>query len=685
VKYLIFLTLALAGSQHLLAEEPFEYADEDRMEHVLVSVPIHKKAAETALPVTVLSSEELRRAAASSIGETLAGQPGLANASFGPAVGQPVIRGQQGPRVQVLQNGTSSADVSGLSPDHAVSVEALLADSIEVLRGPATLLYGGGAIGGVVNVIDNRIPTKRLDDLSGGIEYRYDDAPGLKSGVMRLEGGVDNFAFHLDGLYRDYDDMDIPGEAIDLADPAGDIENTDGYIANTDGDSHSLTLGSSYHFGDRGFFGLAVNHMESEYGIPPGAHEHEEEEPGQAEEEEFVRIDLDQTRYDAALHLHQPFNGFEVLRGFLTYTDYQHKELEGSEVGTRFERNSWESRLELVHAPLGDWHGVLGLQWRADEFEATGEEAYVPRTDSTDIGLFLLEDFHRGNWTYEGGLRLDWNERDPDSSFASSEDFSSFSISGSTIWDFADQWSAGLALARAERAPVTQELYSNVEARDINELVTHAATGVIEVGNTDLDKETSINADLTLAWDGSSHHAELTLFYNHFQDYIYLANSGLQALETDILFYDQQDTDFYGLEFDSEFMLASLAGGQILLHLFGDTISGELDDGDDVPRLPPYRLGAGLSWDMGQLKLWLEALQAADQDNPGEFETKTDGYTRWDAGVDYQLSLGGTRTLDLFVKLKNIGDEEIRLSTSFLRDVAPEAGRSVEAAIRLSF
>ncbi|MGB1141307.1 MAG: TonB-dependent receptor plug domain-containing protein, partial [Halioglobus sp.] len=238
-------------------------AQDTPLEHVLVSVPIHKKQAETALPITVLTGDELRRQAATSIGETLGNLPGLANSSFGPGVGRPVIRGQQGPRAITLQNGTLSADVSSLSPDHAVAVEPLLADSIEVLRGPSTLLYGGGAIGGVVNVVDGRIPRTAIDGVDGAIEYRYDDASDMDSGVFRLDAGNGTMAFHLSGTTRETDDLDIPGKAIDesaveaqeeLLDGHGEeeheeeeIENTDGFIANTDSDTDVLTGGFSFH------------------------------------------------------------------------------------------------------------------------------------------------------------------------------------------------------------------------------------------------------------------------------------------------------------------------------------------------------------------------------------------------------------------------------------------------------
>ncbi|MEH6549454.1 MAG: TonB-dependent receptor [Pseudomonadales bacterium] len=700
MKRIVLLATVVAATS-AAAEQPL-------MEHVLVSVPLHKTQAETALPVTVLSGDKLRRQAATTIGETLGSKPGLANASFGPGVGRPVIRGQQGSRALTLQNGTLSADASSLSPDHSVTVEALLAESIEVLRGPSTLLYGGGAIGGVVNVIDNRIPRAPVNGVSGGIEYRYDEASAMDNGVFLLEGGNDSFVFHLSGSRRETDDLAIPGKAIDEAaveeqeelleggheegeEHEEEFENTDGFIANTDSDAESLTGGVSYHLGERGFLGLAVSHMETEYGIPPGAHghheeeEHEEEGEGE-EEEEFVRIDMEQTRYDALLHLHEPASRIEVLRGFLTYTDYEHTELEGVEVGTRFDRQTWETRLELVHEPfLGGVHGVFGLQWREDEFVAVGEEAYVPKTDSSELGLFLVEDFHRGDWSYEVGFRTDWVERDPDAQSTGSQDFSSFGLSGSALWNVTTAWQMGLSLSKSERAPSTEELFSNVDALDPEDLIVHAATGAIEVGDPDLGEEASLNGDLTFTWQGEVSWAQLAFFYNSFEDYIFLFNSGQAVDETPVYLYQQDDAKFYGIEFESEFQLMRLGPGDLMLQLSGDMISGEFDNNGYVPRLPPSRVGGGVDWSGDNYGAWVRVLHAADQDNPGDFETETDGYTRWDAGADYRWQLRGNTELLAFIKLKNIGDEEIRLSTSFLRNYAPEAGRSVEAGLRLTF
>ncbi|MFT7176633.1 MAG: iron complex outermembrane receptor protein [Halioglobus sp.] len=695
----ILLATLVGAASHAMAQNSTE-----RLEHVLVSVPIHKKTSETALPVTVLSGEALRRAVASNIGETLNGMPGIASASFGPGVGRPVIRGQQGARAITLNNGIAAADVSSLSPDHAVSVEPMLAESIEVLRGPATLLYGGGAIGGVINVIDNRIPRASIEGVQGSVEYRNDSATSMDTATVKLEAGTGDFAFHFSGTTRDFDNQDIPGLAIDEValeeqeellggehdeeHEEEEVENSNGFIANTDGDSDTYTVGASYQLGERGFVGLSYNSFETVYGIPPGSHGHEEEEEHEGEEEheeeeEIIRIDLKQDRYDAQLHYHDLAPGLiDVARAFLTYTDYEHVELEGSEVGTLFERETWEGRLELVRET--EDHSVLGLQWRSDEFAAIGEEAYVPKTDSLEWGVFYVQDFHADDWQFEAGARADWVERDPDAMLADKEDFTSISLSGAAIYTFNPAWSLGLAVSRSERAPAAEELFSNVDNSG-ESLVTHAATGIIEIGDPGLDKESAVNADVSLKWQAAQSWAELTVFYNRFDDYIFLLNSGTDADETPVYAYEQDDADFFGVEFQSSFHLADIAEGGLALEVFGDFISAEFDNAGDIPRLPPHRIGAKLAWTGSALGAYVRVVDAGDQDNPGDFETETAGYTRWDAGVDYSVTLANDVELLAFLKLKNISDEEIRLSTSFLRNFAPQAGESVEAGIRLTF
>lgn len=700
-----FMPLALAVASANVAAQSLP------IEHVLVSAPLQKQEAETALPVTVLTGDDLRRAARASIGDTLGDIPGLANASFGPGVGQPVIRGQQGPRVTVLQNGTSSADASAVSADHAVAVETLLADSIEVLRGPATMLYGAGAIGGVVNVIDSRIPRQRIDGVEGGAEMRHDSASDMDTGVLRLDAGSGNFAFHVDALHRDWNNLNIPGLAArehedDHAEQEEEdhaeeeLETTDGYIDNTGGRTRALTLGSSYHF-DRGLVGFAVSRLENDYGIPAGAHGHHDEEHGEEhdedhedgpggdrgsdEEEGGIRLDVEQTRYDLAFELVEPLPGFESLRSTVTYTDYEHAEIEGDgEVGTRYSNETWETRIELVHAEVAGFRGALGLQARVGEFSALGEEAFIPVTDSRDLGLFLIEDWRTDNWIFEAGLRLDRDERDPEAASTGTQDFTSLSVSGSAIWNAGEDWQLRLYLARSERAPSIEELFSNVDGSGPEDWIEHAATAAIELGDPDLDTEVSRNIDLSLHWHNGNKDLEVTFYYNDFADYITLMNTGLEVDELPVLAYVQEDAEFYGVEVNGQFGLGNFAGGEFRLGVFADVTRGKLDSGDFVPRLPPRRMGGRLSWGNDALELWTRVVDVSSQDRAGVNEEPTNGYTRWDLGADYRLPLSASE-LTLFIAARNLADEDIRLSTSFLRDVAPEAGRSFEAGLRYLF
>jgi iron complex outermembrane receptor protein len=669
-----------------------------KMEHVLVSVPIHKKTADTALPVTVLTGENLRRELASSLGDTLANQAGLHNASFGPGVGQPVIRGQQGPRVSVLQNATNSADVSGLSADHAITIEPLLADSVEVLRGPSTLLYGGGAIGGVVNVLDSRIPTRAFEGVEGAAEVRHDTAADANTGVFRVDGGNGAMMFHLDGVLRDYSNLDIPG----FAEREPDMDDLDdaakGSIPNTNGKLATFTLGSAYHW-DRGFLGLAVNRLESEYGVPPGAHAHghddhdddhddHDDDDHEEEEEELVRLDIKQTRYDANLHLHEPLPGFETLRTFVTYTDYRHVEIEiedgEREPGTRFSRKTWEGRAELVHKPIGGFDGVIGLQAQDTKFKAEGAEAYVPPSESQSLGLFLVEDYHTGAWTFEAGARVDFDSRETEV-IRGSESFTSFSVSGSVLYELSPEWQLGLALMRSERAPVLEELYSNAGNEGSAEWVEHVATAAIELGDPTLDTETSRNVDVSLSWRRDRSYAQVSLFYNDFKDYIALVDTGIEVGETPVFAYRQDDAKFWGAEFDSEFVIANIGAGYLTFGVFADSVRSRLDDGSSIPRMPAQRVGGRLAYDTDDYTVWTRLTYSNDQQRPGINEDSTASWTRWDIGGDYRLTFNDRSTVDLFVRLKNITDEEIRLATSFLRDIAPEPGRAVEAGLRFRF
>lgn len=645
-----------------------------RIETVIVTAPLHKTTAETVLPVTVISDEELRARSASTIGETLNNSPGLANASFGPGVGQPVIRGQQGSRVQVLENSAASGDASGVSADHAVTVEPMLAESIEVLRGPSTLLYGGGAIGGVVNVIDNRIPKQLQDHTTGAIEYRHNSNDDADTSVLKLDGSAGSFGWHLDGVYRDWNDIEIPGQSFNRKYVSDLGSSSKGYVDNTGGRNSSVSAGGSWIF-DNGYLGASVNDMANYYGIP-----------AVAGGESGVHIDMRQKRYDVAGEWRELGRVIDALRWRLTYTDYEHKELEDTgEVGTKFTNQTWQNRLELVHQPVLGWHGVVGLQVKRSDFAALGEEGFIPESISKGVGLFVLEDYHLGDWIYELGLRYDRDSVDPDSDFLSDKSFNNLSASAGAIWKFRPNWSLGLSLSRSQRAPTVEELFSNA-GNPPDDLVVHGATQSIEVGDANLKQETSRNVDLTLSYKDDRLDGYLTFFHNQFHDYIFLANSGeLGTEDAPILFYEQQDARFNGVEFNLNAQLAQTRAGTFSADFYGDLVRGELDHSGDVPRMPPWRLGAKLMFDRDALNAYVGVLHAGAQTRPGELETSTDGYNRVDAGLSYSLTAVSARDTQLFLRGTNLTNQTIRASTSFLRNYSPEPGRSVEAGIRFSF
>lgn len=674
MKIAVVYALATASA----ASVPFAAAAaSEPLETVLVTAPLHKTAEQTALPVTVLNGEALQRQVSSSIGATLANSPGLANSSFGPGVGQPVIRGQHGPRVQVLENGMASADASGVSADHAVSVEPMLADSIEVLRGPSTLLYGGGAIGGVINVIDSRIP-KSLPDhpVTGALETRYDSVDRGSSTVARLDGGMKALAWHLDGSYHDYGDQQIPGNAFN-ADVLDTRFSSVGSVVNTRGRDHSGSAGASW-VGDGGYLGFSVSALSKTYGIPlnPDA---------MGLTVNGTHIDLRQTRYAIAGEHTDLAGPIETARWHLAYTDYQHREIEnGGGVGTTFTNDTWENRLELVHRPLGAVTGVVGLQLKHSDFAALGAQTFIPRSVDTGTGLFAIEDYTTGDITWELGLRYDRDGVDPGASVLGARRFNNASGSLSAMWALSPGLNLAVAASRSQRAPTTEELFSNA-LNPPGALVAHDATATIEVGNTHLRQETSRNLDVTLRFDTDVLAGYVTLFYNDFADYIALTNSGTFQGGIPIYDYTQRDARFSGAEFKATRTLAPTQLGTVELEIYGDAVRGHFADGGNVPRMPPVRLGTRLALVRGSLSAWVGLLHAWAQDRAGRHETPTDAYNRLDAGISYRFGLSSDRSALLFVYGHNLANATIRNSVSLLRDVAPEPARSIETGVQLSF
>lgn len=654
------------------------------LDNIVVSRPLSDSPANTALPVSILHGDELRMKAATSIGETLKNEPGITSQSFGPGVGQPVIRGQSGSRAQVLQNGLGSLDASSLSPDHANSTESLWAERIEVLKGPATLLYGSGAFGGIVNVLDNRIPDKLPENLiEGAIEQRYNTVNEGKSTAFKLEGGKDFLAWHLDGFYRDSINLKIPGNAISEkgTGEAQPINNSDGRLLNSNTRARSGSAGFSL-LGEQGFVGFSINHLDNNYGVPLDAQTDPDEELEQ------VRIKLRQNRYDMKMELNEPLPFADTVRVRLGYNDYQHTEIESGTPGTVFKNQGFESRLELLQKPWAVFdHGVLGLQTKNSEFSALGEEAIVPKSQIDSFGLFTVQDIHTDMMIYELGLRVEQQWITPEDRAQTSHTPVSFSVSA--LWQATQRDSLKLTFSRSQRAPDIQELLSNGP---------HLATGTFEIGNAGLVEETSNNLELGLHIDHDFVQADFDLYQNWVQDYVSQVNNGgffdldSETFLTNCLgnclpvFQTQQrNAEFQGFEAEVTIPMLVTDYGRLDSQLFGDYVRGRFSDGSDIPRMPPLRYGLQLAWTHPDWRATLRMTRGERQDHPGLNETETDGYWLLNLAANYRLSLGDSTALLMFAKANNLLDDEIRNATSFLRNIAPEAGRGVEFGMRFEF
>ncbi len=630
-------------------------------------------------PVDILTGEALDDRKQSTIGETLQAELGVQSSYFGPGAGRPIIRGLGGSRVRILENGISTLDASALSDDHAVSAEPLLIDSIEVLRGPATLLYGSAASAGAINIVDNRIP-KQQQDFSGAVEVRGNTVADEFAGVVRLDGGFGAFQFHLDGFYRDTNDYDIPGFALSdalLADlpPEELAEQESGTLANSAIETVGGTFGGSI-VGDWGYAGFAFKTFDTQYGIPAELEEEEEEEGEGGEEEGGVSIDLEQQRYEFNAGLFNPLPAIEQVEFKLANVNYEHQELEGDEVGTTFLIDSTETRLELKHAPIGRLNGAFGIQYSDEDLIAIGAEAFIPANNTESLGLFLVEELSLGDVKLSGGFR--W--QDDDISLANGLDvngitdrsFTAISISGGAIWQFAPDWQATFNWQRSERSPTSEALFADGP---------HIATQTFEIGDPTLNEETSNNFDLGIHKYIGNWHLRADVFYNNIDDFIFLADTPDVEDGLPVRIWSQQDAEFYGFEAEASYLFEQTPIGDLEWRVFTDMVQAEQDNGDAIPRLSPTRIGTGLDWHYGNLRANLNYYHVFARDDVASFETTTDSYNMLTANVAYKVYVGQSE-IEFFVQGVNLTDEVQRVHTSFLKDFAPQPGINFSGGIR---
>ncbi len=664
-------------------------------EIVVTAAGVARDPNELASATTSLSGEELALRLESSLGETLANEPGISSTFFGPGASRPVIRGLSGDRVRMLEGGLGTGDASGVSADHAVTADPGQAERIEVLRGPGTLLYGSSAIGGVVNVIDERIPTVRaIQGVSGSVDLRGGTVDDERKAAVNLNGGRGDWAWHVDAITRETDDYEVPGFARLEEDEHAEDEHEDehgeeeeenpfGFVPNTNIDSQGVRAGLTYFFDDRGYLGVSVTGFETEYGLPGGLGHGEEEEEEEGEEHEDgvpVRIDMQQQRFDLKAQVSAPFRGFQALKVRLGATDYEHLELEGDEEGTFFFNDSFEGRIELVQDPrqFGEGRtlsGSIGVQVFDRDLEAVGAEAFLPKTATQRWAVFTLQELDVGPLRWQFGGRFESQEIDPTSTVVSSRSHDSFSASLGLVWAANDVFSIAGSLSRSVKLPAAEELYSNG---------LHVATQAFEIGDQNLGEEVGLGFDLSFRVKTPHFSGEVTLFRQDFDDFIFQAFTGDEAEGFPVVLYSQQNAEFDGAEFRGRIELYDHETHHLHLSLVGDLVNAELDAGGNLPRIPPMRFGGGLHYHSERWNASTEVRWIDDQNDVAANETSTDGYTLVNASLGYRF-LFSNQIVDILLRGRNLGDEEARSHTSFLKDIAPLPGRNVTLSVNFQF
>jgi len=639
------------------------------LDEIIVSTPMKQKISDYAKPVTVLHDDNLRMKAGSTLGETLQQELGVHGQGFGPGAGLPVIRGQDGPRVRVLSNGLGTNDASQMSPDHASTTVPLNAERIEILRGPAALLYGSGAIGGVVNVIDNRIPEK-ISETGLTVEQKFNSVSNNRSTALKIEGGQDKFAYHFDGYVQQSGDLKISGDAIDAGKAEvsqSDLtvaENSNGFINNSKTDNFSATAGFSY-VGDFGFIGFSGNTLETRYQIPTRG--------SAGAEQSFIK--MEQKKLDLKSEWNNPEGFFEKVRTKLSMTDYEHTEAYEAD----FKNDTFEGRLEAPHKPIFGMKGVVGFQVITSRFEALDVEEgdYInPITRSNNFSAFATESFDVGSTVAELGVRIEHATLNTVGRTSPHQNFTPISVSGSDLWNIDDQSSIYLGLARSQRAPLANELFFEGE---------HEATASYQKGNTGLRMETSYNIDLGYKFNSKRVALEINLFHNWVNGYIFSQRTGGTVGGDPEVEYQQAAAIFMGYEAQLIYHAWKNASQDVDITLFSDYTRGRLHNEGDVPRIPPLRLGFQVDHRYGNWRSNLRLTNALEQEYSGAHEASTSSYTLLNLNTHYHIENFNKADMVVYAKGNNLLNQNIRNSASFLRNFAPEAGIGGEVGIRINY
>jgi len=655
---------------------------------VVQTVPWQTRSDGLTQSVSVLEGDVLDTRLEGTIGETLSGLPGISSTFFGPGASRPIIRGQSGDRVRILVGGISSIDASTVSPDHAVAGESLSVERIEVIRGASTLLYGPNAIGGVVNILDGRIPTAMPE---GGWDAMARAQYGTGADERSITASVTaaaskELAVHFDGFHRQSGDYRVPRDAH---------EEGERRVENSSVKARGGNAGISW-IGDNGFLGVSVSVNNSKYGVPGEGHHHDEHDDDHGDdhddhddddhdddhhgdeddhdeegEEELVRIDLDQNRFDLMGGFDADFLIFQQVKLRFGWADYEHVELEGEEIGTIFANKGWEGRLDFVQKDTGNWSGGMGFQLKRRDFAAIGEEAFTPPSVTEQWGVFAAEEVSIGDVLLQAGLRFDQTRVNLKQA-TEQKKFDQFSLALGGIWSVTDTVDLTLNLSRTERSPTAEELFSDG---------AHLATQTFELGDPTLGKETALSAELGVRVGADDFHLEAYAYYTRYQDYIYQADTGLMEDDLTVRQYSAADATFTGFEVEAAYDLSSAWSVRAQV----DLVHAKLRHRDEyLPRIPPFSFSGGLDYSQPQWDAGAELVVAGSQKRVAGFETQTPGHTFVNAYIHWR-PFPNNPDISMALRAKNLFNSAGINHSSFIKREAPLPGRDVRLSIRVGF
>lgn len=660
---LAYACLATASGLASAQSDPEHAHDHEHDDHpvtetiVVTASPLAHTRDELASPVEVITRDKITSDFGSTLGETLARIPGIATSGFASGASRPVIRGQDAFRTEVLEDGLTTHDVSRLSPDHGIPVNPLAARAIEVVRGPSTLRYGGGAAAGVVNTITGRVPKRMPSETTGEVLASYGHNDDEATAAAVLDGGIGDFAWHLDGVFTDANDYDSGG---------GDRQRGTSRRGGTG------AIGGAW-IGEAARVGFGYTHFTNEYGIPG---------------DEDVAVDMDTNRYRFEVDIDEPFAGAQQLRVRGVYSNYEHVERSDDTIAQRFDNDEFEGRVELLHEPIGGLHGALGFTARHADFKAGGEAAeFLSPAKTRTFAVYAFEETALGDsLTVEAGLRVESTqvEGTPLASTRRSENFVPLSGSLRLVADPFDDWTLGLTAAASQRAPSSSELFASGP---------HEATGTFEIGDADLDEETSFTGELRVSGEVGPLRLESATFITRYDDYIFGRRTGVfcddggcpvGGGDLEQLVYEARDALFYGAELSLEADLAEFEVGSLIVDGQFDWVRARFQRGADrdVPRVTPIRWGGGLSIEGEMLRGRIGFLRTETQKDIAAEETKTDGFTTIDLSLGIALDdLLGGHDVELQFNARNVNDVKGRNHIAFNKDEIAVRGRNLRVGL----